>query len=111
MVKGKSLTTRCKKGGFLKMKKKKKIKQVAALKYSPDKNEAPEIIALGRGEAAEKIIEKAKESNVHIYEDEKLATTLNTFNIGDEIPPELYEVVAGIFSFIKSLDEKYGERK
>ena len=91
------------------MKKKKKIKQVAALKYSPNKNEAPEIIALGKGEIAEKIIEKAKESDVHIHQDEQLATTLNSFNIGDEIPPELYEVVAGIFAFIKSLDEKYGD--
>ena len=51
-------------------------------------------------------MKKQKENNVHIYEDEELATTLNTFNIGDEIPPELYEVVAGIFAFIKSLDEK-----
>ncbi|MDQ2087203.1 EscU/YscU/HrcU family type III secretion system export apparatus switch protein [Herbivorax sp. ANBcel31] len=93
------------------MKEKKKIKQVAALKYSPDKNDAPEIIGLGKGEIAEKIIEKANQSDVPLYENEELATTLNTFNIGDEIPPELYEVVAGIFSFIKSLDKKYGERK
>lgn len=90
---------------------KKKIKQVAALKYSPDKNEAPEIIALGKGKLAENIIKKAEESNVYIHEDKQLATTLNTFNIGDEIPSELYEVVAGIFIFIQSLDKKYGEKK
>ncbi|TYQ18250.1 UNVERIFIED_CONTAM: flagellar biosynthesis protein [Acetivibrio alkalicellulosi] len=91
--------------------KKNKVKQVAALRYSPDKNSAPEIIGLGKGEIAQKILEKAKENHIPIYENEDLATTLNTFNIGDEVPPELYEVVAGILAFIGAIDKKYGDRK
>jgi flagellar biosynthesis protein len=76
------------------MLQKKKIKKVAALKYSPQENNAPQIIGLGKGENAEKILQKARENNIPIYEDEKLANTLNSFNVGEEIPPELYEVVA-----------------
>lgn len=93
------------------MPKKEKIKQVAALKYSPDDNSAPQIIGLGKGETAEKILEKARENNIPIYKDDELASTLNAFDIGDEIPPELYEVVAQILVFVGNIDKSYGEKK
>ncbi len=86
---------------------KKKIKEAAALRYSPEKGNAPQIIALGKGEIAEKIIEKAKENNVPLYEDATLAHTLNYLQIGDEIPAELYDVVAQIMVFISQLDSSY----
>lgn len=91
--------------------KKNKIKEAAALKYSPEKNSAPEIIALGRGEIAEKIIEKAREKNVPLYKDAALAHTLNYFRIGSEIPPELYGVVAQILVFVGSLDDKFDKTR
>jgi len=87
--------------------KKKKIKEAAALKYSPMINNAPEIVALGKGDIAEKIIEKAKESNIPLYEDAALAHTLNYLKIGDEIPGELYEIVAEILVFVSRLDNSY----
>ena len=91
--------------------KKKKIKQVAALKYSPDNNRAPEIIGLGSGDIAEKIVEKAKENDIPIYQNDELVKTLNQFKIGDEIPPELYEVVAEILVFVNNIDQKYRDKK
>ncbi len=86
----------------------KKVKEVAALKYSPDSDAAPKIVAVGKGEIAEKIIEKAKENDVPIYEDASLAHTLNSFKLGDEIPEELYDIVAKILIFIGDVDNKYG---
>jgi flagellar biosynthesis protein len=64
-------------------------------------------VALGRGELAERIIEKAIESNVPLYEDAALAHTLNFFKIGSEIPSELYGVVAQILVFVGRLDGKF----
>jgi len=87
----------------------KKAKEAAALRYSPDKNRAPSIVALGKGEVAERIIETAQKSDVPIYEDKNLAHTLNALHIGDEIPPELYEVVAQILVFVSKVDLSYGE--
>ena len=87
----------------------KKIKEAAALRYSPDKNKAPSIVALGKGEMAERILETAKKSDVPIYEDSNLAHTLNALSIGDEIPSELYEVVAQILIFVSKMDSSYGE--
>ena len=91
-------------------KKEKKVTEVAALQYTPGENKAPKLIAVGKGEIAEKILEKAKENNIPIYQDTKLAKVLNALNIGDEIPPELYEVVAEILVFVSSLDKVYGEK-
>lgn len=94
------------------MPKKKEItKQVAALKYTQGTNKAPEIVALGSGEIAEKIIEKAKENDIPLYKNDELVSTLNQFKIGDEIPPELYEVVAEILVFVSNIDKKYGDKK
>lgn len=81
-----------------------KIIQAVALQYDPD-DVAPKIIATGKGKVAEKIIEKAKESNVAIHEDSKLADTLSKLDIGEYIPPELYEVVAEILVFVDDMEK------
>lgn len=88
--------------------KKDKIKQAIALEYNPDED-APRVVASGRGVLAEKIIEKAKEADVPVHRDDKLADTLAKLEIGDMIPPELYEVVAEILIFVDSMDKLKGK--
>ena len=80
-----------------------KRKVSVALEYVPGE-EAPNIIASGKGVLAEKIIERAKEADVPVYEDSKLANTLSKLEIGDMIPPELYSVVAEILVFVDDMD-------
>ncbi|MDY2589948.1 MAG: EscU/YscU/HrcU family type III secretion system export apparatus switch protein [Agathobacter sp.] len=80
-----------------------KEKTAVAIEYVPGEA-APKILATGKGQVAEKIIEKAKESNVPLYKDNKLADTLSRLQIGDMIPPELYEVVAEILVFVDDMD-------
>ena len=87
-----------------------KVKQAIALEYNPE-DDAPKVIASGRGALAERIIEKAKESAVPIHRDDKLADTLSRLEIGDMIPPELYEVVAEILVFVDSMDKLKGKIK
>ncbi|WP_113674781.1 EscU/YscU/HrcU family type III secretion system export apparatus switch protein [Vallitalea guaymasensis] len=83
-----------------------KIKKVAALKY--DINEtAPTVIAKGKGIVADKILEKADEKELPIYKDEKLVESLTKLDIGDMIPPELYQIVAEILVFVSDLDDIY----
>lgn len=90
--------------------KKNKVKQAIALEYDPS-DDAPKVIATGRGVLAERIIERAKESDVPIHRDDKLADTLSRLEIGDMIPPELYEVVAEILVFVDSMDKLKGKMK
>ena len=84
--------------------KRSKIKQAVALEYDPV-NDAPTVIASGMGALADRIIEKAKEAEIPIHQDQKLAETLSRLEIGDMIPPELYEVVAEILVFVDSMDK------
>lgn len=86
------------------MEEKKKSKTAVAVAYQPG-DMAPKILAAGKGEVAEKIIEKAKENDVPFYQDNKLAETLSKLEIGDTIPPELYEVVAEILVFVDDMDK------
>ena len=79
-------------------------KTAVAVAYEPGE-EAPKILATGKGQVAEKIIEKAKESQVPLYKDNKLADTLSKLKNGDQIPPELYEVVAEVLVFVDDMDK------
>ena len=45
------------------------------------------------------------QADVPVYQDEKLAKTLAKLEIGDTIPPELYEVVAEILVFVDDMDK------
>jgi flagellar biosynthesis protein len=93
-----------KRGRMSMAEEKKKIKQAIALSYDPDDN-APRVIASGKGVIAERIIEKAQEAAVPVHRDDKLADTLSRLDIGDMIPPELYEVVAEILVFVDAMDK------
>lgn len=78
-------------------------KKAIALSYQPSEP-APKIVASGQGKIAEKIIETAKESNVPIHKDAKLTESLSSFDIGEYIPPDLYEVVAQVLVFVDDMD-------
>jgi flagellar biosynthesis protein len=83
-----------------------KYAKASALRYDPKKNNAPVITAKGRGELAEKIIEIAKKENIPITKNNALADILDGLDIYEEIPPELYKVIANIFAFLHKLNEK-----
>lgn len=83
---------------------KKKVKTAVALSYDPDED-APKVVASGKGALAERIIEKAKEADVAVHQDSQLAETLSRLEIGELIPPELYEVVAEILIFVDAMDK------
>ncbi|WP_026512886.1 EscU/YscU/HrcU family type III secretion system export apparatus switch protein [Butyrivibrio sp. LB2008] len=83
----------------------KKIKTAVALGYDPNENGAPVVLASGKGALAEKIIEQAQENKIPVHEDSKLADTLSKLEIGEMIPPELYEVVAEVLVFVDAMDK------
>ncbi len=83
-----------------------KRKVATALKYNRGEDDVPKLVAKGLGLVAENIIEKAEEHDVPIYQDERLSQQLYNLSLGDEIPPELYEIVAEVLVFIAKLDKK-----
>ena len=79
-------------------------KTAVALAYEPG-DVAPKILATGKGHMAQRIIDEAKENDVPFYKDNKLADTLAKLDIGEAIPPELYEVVAEILVFVDGMEK------
>lgn len=94
-----------------KKQKKAPIKIASALRYDIEKDNAPSVVAIGRGYVAEKIIQKGHSSGVKVVEDKPLAKMLQSLKLGDEIPEELYHVVAQMLVFISDLDNEYSQRK
>lgn len=82
-------------------------KNAVALRYDPAKDDVPLVVAKGRGYLAERIHQVAQENGVPVKEDKQLAEYLMSLDLYDEIPPELYAVVAEILAFIYSMDQKY----
>ena len=86
-------------------KESKQDKKAAALKYSISEDEAPKIIAKGKGELAEKIISLAQEEKIPIHQNQDLIELLLELELGEEVPEELYEIVAEILSFIYNIED------
>ena len=84
-----------------------KILKAAAIKYVKGKDNAPKLVAKGQRKVAEKIIEIARKENIPIEKDEELVEVLASLDIGEEIPPQLYEEVAKILAFIYSKNKKF----
>ena len=92
------------------MKQENEVREAAALKYNAQSGGAPYVVALGKGVAAENMVEAAKESGVEVVQDQKLSKVLQQLSVGDEIPESLYQVVAEVLVFVSSMDEKYRSR-
>ena len=90
--------------GFKPQKKEKEKRKAVALLYEPG-NQAPQVVASGKGAIADKIIDTAKENDVPLYKDTNLTETLLKLDIGDCIPPELYGVVAEILVYVDKMDK------
>lgn len=82
------------------------LDKAVALRYNPDQDEAPVVVAKGRGYIAERIREIARGTGVLIKEDRQLADYLMALDLYEEIPSELYPVIAEILAFIFRMNQK-----
>lgn len=78
-----------------------------AIKYDPEVADAPIVIAKGEDYLAARIKEVAKENNIEIVENKPLARMLYAnVDVGQAIPPELYQAVAEVLAFVYHLQGK-----
>jgi flagellar biosynthesis protein len=68
---------------------------------------APTIIAKGFGDLADEIITLARQNGVLVHEDPYLSDFLATLDLGQEIPDQLYHVIAELISFSYVLQGKF----
>lgn len=78
-----------------------------AILYDAEKYNAPVVIAKGEDYLAQKIKEVARENSIEIVENKPLARMLYAnVEVGEVIPPELYQAVAEVLAFVYHLKGK-----
>jgi flagellar biosynthesis protein len=77
-----------------------------ALRFLPESDDAPVVVASGSGFLGEKIHNIAKANQVPVIKEEFLASTLMQVPVGQEIPEALYKSVAVVFGFLFKLENE-----
>lgn len=85
------------------------IQTAVAITYQPGDN-APKVVAKGKGLIAEEIIARAKEHGVFIHQSKELVSLLMKVDLDQDIPPNLYRVVAELLAWLYHIEtEKSAE--
>ena len=86
------------------------MKKAVALKYKRGQDNAPKVTAKGTGLVAEKIIDIARKQGIPVKDDPDLVEVLSRLDLDEEIPPELYVIVAELLAFVYRLNRKKGPK-
>lgn len=82
-----------------------------ALQYEKDKDQAPRVVATGRGVIADRIVALAEENGIVIEANPVLAEALSHVEIDETIPVELYEAVAAVIGFVLKQNARHNSRE
>lgn len=80
--------------------------KAVALHYRPYEESAPRVTAKGSGKVAEEIIRLANEHDIPIQQDASLVAVLSQLELNEQIPEQLYQVVAEILAFVYRTDKQ-----
>lgn len=83
---------------------KNEVSKAVALHWDSETMSAPQVVASGRGEIAERILEVARENGIPVSEDADIMQLLAFAEVGDEIPAELYTAIAELLSYLFQLN-------
>lgn len=86
----------------------KEIKKAVALKYDPNKEKAPRVVAKGAGDVAARIVEEGTKHDVAIQQDDALIQLLYQLELNEQIPPKLYPVIAEVFALVYRAEQMAG---
>ncbi len=82
-------------------------KKAVALTYKRDVDDAPKVVAGGKGQIADRIISIARKSGVSIHSDEDLVEVLEALDVDTEIPESLYQAVAEVLLLIYEINRNF----
>lgn len=79
----------------------------AVIRYDETNAGSPTVVAQGTGNVAEKIIQLAKSHGIQMQEDAGLVRQLLDIDLGENVPPQLYSVIAEILILIEEMEKAY----
>lgn len=86
-------------------------KEAVAIRYQQGKDQAPLVVAKGKGIVAEHILEAAKTHGIPVYQNKALSSMLQAVQLDREVPPDMYKAVAEVLAYVYRLDQKLGRRR
>lgn len=78
----------------------------AVIRYDAEHDQVPKVVAHGKGQIAQKIIDMAKTNGIPLQENPMLVENLIDMDLGDNIPPQLYQAVAEILLLLEEVEKK-----
>jgi flagellar biosynthesis protein len=75
-------------------------------------DQAPTVVAKGRGLLAEQIIARAREHKVFVHQSKELVALLMNVELDDQIPPALYRAVAELLAWLYQIEaaQRHGRK-
>jgi flagellar biosynthesis protein len=70
---------------------------------------APRVVAKGRGQIAEAIIERARDAGLYVHQSRELVALLMQVDLDSHIPPQLYVVIAELLAWLYRLEQNPSE--
>lgn len=86
-------------------------KTAMAIRYDRQTMPAPKLVAKGRGMVAERLIAMARANGIPVIENKLLVETMDKLGLNQEIPGELYQVVAEILVAVYRSEAAMGKKK
>ena len=86
-------------------------KRAVALRYEPQRRQAPKVVAKGRGFVAENILAAAQKNAIPVYQNKSLVNMLMALELDREIPPELYRTVAEVLAYVYRIDKRHQNQR
>lgn len=74
-----------------------------ALAYA-ENDGAPRVVAKGKGQLAQTIIERARAAGVYVHESPELVALLMQVDLDERIPPQLYVAVAELLAWLYRIE-------
>lgn len=85
--------------------------EVAALRYEAGEDNAPVLLARGKGHTAARILALAEQHDLPVRRDPTLVSILGALDVGAEIPPDLYGVIAEVLAWAYEADKAAATRR
>jgi len=82
------------------------MQRAVALRYDPEEDPAPVLVAKGKGYLAERIVKLAREHGIYVHPDANLVELLMAVELAETIPPQLYRVVAKVLAMVYRVNKK-----
>ena len=79
-------------------------KGAVALQWDSEIDDAPRLIAAGKGVLADRILALAEQADIPIVVKEPLVDVIISLKPGTEIPPQMFRLTAEIYAFLSKID-------